>query len=134
MSFTSCGDEDEDLDNLVLTQANIVGNWASDTEDYQEIYSIDSHGVIGYMYDNLEDDKNWMYIDAGGTYTVDGNVITAKYNQVEVGGYSGYSTKSVMGFTNNTPKTIKYTIVDYTDDSMTIKNETTGKTTKYFKY
>lgn len=132
LTITSCWDDDDD--DLVLSQSSIAGHWSNGTDDYQELIYIGSDGVIGYQYDNLEDRNDWIYIDAGGTYTIDGNVITAIYNVVDVGGWSGNITKTVMGFTNKKTTTIKYTITDYTNDSMTIKNDITGKTAKYFKY
>lgn len=158
ISFSSCSKDDDDdnkkqetttdssnqqgitTDNnnqqqgTTVDMTKIFGHWSVDSETRQELFSFSENNGMYYEYDNLDDD-NWEAVLASGTYTVSGNVITASFNSVYVvpGG-----NKKVMGFTDKTNTSAKYTITKIETSGketvMTLVNGMNGETLLLYKY
>ena len=133
--FASC-DDDNDDDEPAPVEVNyaslIPGHWANTglASNLSETISFNYKGAGTIcFYDLVEND--WG-ATAFGTYTLNGNKITASYNQVTVYD-SNYKSGTYHGFTDGKSKTVTYTIQSCDGKELVLKDES-GKMQTYKKY
>lgn len=93
------------------------------TFDYDAMYDQHIEGFIEFQYGYRGGDFEYGLVDATGTYTISGNVLTAKYTYV---GFSDWHYGSTYGFVDGQSKTVTYTIQSCTDEKMVVKESATG--------
>lgn len=93
--------------------------------DYDMMYDEIKDGFIEFQYGYRGGDFEYGLVYATGTYTISGNVITAKYTYV---GFSDWHYGDTYGFVNGQNKTVTYTIQSCTNDKMVVKESATNKT------
>lgn len=85
-------------------------------------------GTINFFYGGQVLDADAL--SANGTYTVSGNVITAKYTDVKViiGTGTSWHYGHTYGFVNGQSKTVTYTIQSCTANKLVLKENALGET------
>uniref|UniRef100_UPI004026FC23 hypothetical protein n=1 Tax=Candidatus Cryptobacteroides bacterium TaxID=3085639 RepID=UPI004026FC23 len=130
LGMAGCSKDD---DNSAKTDyADLIrGHWSSVISDSEkETISIDSQGAGSILfYDLIHNDWGIM---ARGTYTLNGNTISATYDRVQVND-ENYNSTTWHGFTNGKAQTVEYTIVSCDGKKLVLKKDN-GETRDFEKY
>ena len=139
--FASCGDNDDDEPTPVTpVETNysslIPGHWANtdvNENDYTVTLSINykGAGTISF-YDLINTDDVQYGVMAFGNYALNGNKLTANYNNVECKD-AKWNPYTYHGFSDGKSKTVVYTIQSC-DGKKLIMNDESGKTLNFEKY
>lgn len=70
---------------------------------------------------------------AKATYTVNGSIITASFNQVNVTD-SNFNPTTMNGFTDGQSITVTYTVQSITDNELVMKESVQGQTLRLERY
>lgn len=133
--FASCGDDDDD-DEPTPVEVNyasvIPGHWENTglAGNLSETIGINYKGTGTIALEDLVE-NDWGVM-AFGTYTLNGDKLTASYTDVTVYD-SNYNAGTYHGFTDGKSKTVTYTIQSCDGKKLVLKDES-GKTQTYEKY
>lgn len=136
LGFSSCGDDDETVTTVDTDFSKLIrGHWANtdvDEDYYYVSLSIDykGSGTISF-YDLINDDDQYGVM-AFGTYTLNGNKLTAIYNDVDCKD-ANYKSFTYHGFSDGKSRTIVYTIQSCDGNKLVLTDES-GKNANYEKY
>lgn len=122
------GGSGEEIENLAQ---KILGGWGySVNDDWYATYYFNKNdvGKLNYQYTN-----NYNGIMANASYTVNGSIITASFNQVTVTD-SDFNPTTMNGFTDGQPITVTYTVQSITDNELVMKESVQGQTLRLERY
>ena len=106
------------------TQPASDGTWAFIMFDYYDNYSGEFiEGGVVFQYGGDDD-----FVEATGTYSLTGNVITVRYSKIENVGNVSLNYGQAYGLVAGQTKTVTYTIQSCTSNKLVLKESVYGKT------
>ena len=128
--ITSCND-DEKEEPSVDYPSLLKGHWMHvyGESEYETLSFTGSNSILyEYLYTD-EKESGGYGVYASGTYTIDGNILTAFYDYVDL-----MDATSLRGFYKGQSKTVQYTIESIRGDKMILIDNSTWSYLSFEKY